>query len=199
MEQGIPRKFWFAAAAAFVVLALAGLLGGADFLLVSLAKVVDRGEGAVGGRLRRAGVLAYWDFDDVRPRDRVVRAGVVTGGTRLVAGRNGSARLFPPGEHGVIRTALPLRSLGPRFTFSCWLRFPEEIPNQQIFQYLAVRDGKLVLQMPRQEPLAWPIAAGGRFFHVAFTVDRAAGRAARRPTRARGAAPASAPGARSRG
>ncbi len=177
MEQGIRRKFGLAAAAALVVVALAGLLGAADFLLDSLAKVVDRGEGAVGARLRRAGVIAYWDFDDVRPRDRVSRAGVITGGTRLVAGRTGSARYFPPGEHGVIRTTLPLRSLGLRFTFSGWLRFPEDVPNQQVFQYLAVRDGKLILQMPRQEPLGWPIAAGGRFFHVAFTVDRAAGRA----------------------
>lgn len=177
MGPGIRRRFGFAAAVGLAVLVLAGLLGGAGFLLESLAKGVDRGERGIASRLRRAGVLAYWDFDAVRPRDGVSRDGIVTGGTRLVSGRNGSARSFPPGEHGVIRTALPLSSLGPRFTFSCWLRFPEEIPNQQIFQYLAVRDGKLILQLNRQQPLAWPIAVRGRFFHVAFTVDRDAGRA----------------------
>lgn len=177
MSQDIRRKIGFAAVAGLVVLVLAGLLVAGDFLLDSLAQGVNRREQAIGSRLRGVGVLAYWDFDDVRLRDRVSRDGLVTGGTRLVAGRNGSARFFPPGEHGVIRTTLPLRSLGPSFTFSCWLRFPEEIPNQQIFQYLTVRDGKLILQMPRQEALVWPIAAKGRFFHVAFTVDRDTGRA----------------------
>jgi len=177
MEQDIRRKFGFAAAVGLLVLVLAGLLGGAGFFLESLAQAVDRVERNIGDRLRRAGVLAYWDFDDARPRDRVSRDGIVTGGTRLVAGRNGAARFFPPGQHGVIRTTLPLASLGRRFTFSCWLRFPDEIPNQQIFQYLAVRDGKLILQLPRQTPLAWPIAIKGRFFHAAFTVDRDAERA----------------------
>jgi len=177
MEQGIRRKFGLAVAAALVVAALAGLLGGADFLLDSLARIVDLGERGIGSRLRLAGVIALWDFDEVRPRERVGRDGVVTGGTRLIGGHRGSARSFPPGRHGLIRTTFPLASLGARFTFSCWLRFPEEIPNQQLFQYLAVRDGNLLFQMPRLEPLAWPIAVKGRFFHVAFTVDRDAGRA----------------------
>jgi hypothetical protein len=178
MDPGVRRRIGFAAAGGLAVLVLAGLLGGSDLLLDVFAKVVDRGERGVAGRLRRAGVLAYFDFDDVRPRDQVGRTGVVNGGTRLVAGRNGSARAFPHGEHGVIRTALPLPDLGPRFTVACWLRFPEEVPNQQIFQYLAVRDGNLVLQLNRQETLAWPITIRGRFFHAAFTVDPDAGRAA---------------------
>ncbi len=178
MESGNRRKLGYAAAAAIVVLLLAGLSCGAGFLLDSLTKAVDLGERGIGGRLRRAGVLAHWDFDELRPRERVGREGVVTGGTRLIAGRNGSARAFPPGEHGVIRTAFPLPSLGSHFTFSCWLRFPERIVNQQIFQYLTVRDGSLVFQMPRQEPLAWAIAGRQGFFHVAFTVDQDEGRAA---------------------
>lgn len=177
MDQGVRRKVRFAAAAGLVALALAGLLGGADFLLDALARAVDLGERGVGGKLRRAGVLAHWDFDEVRPRDLVGRDRVVTGGTRLVGGHRGSARSFPPGEHGVIRTPLPLPSLGLRFTFSCWLRFPEQVPNQQIFQYLAVRDGKLLLQLPRQESLAWPLTVRSGFFHVALTVDEDAGRA----------------------
>ena len=161
MNQGVRRKIGFAAAAGLVVLVLAGLLGGADFLLDSLAKVVDLGERGVGGKLRRAGVLAYWDFDDVRPRERVGRTAVVTGGTRLVAGRNGSARSFLPKEHGLIRTAVPLSALGARFSFSCWLRFPEAIPDQQIFQYLAVKDGKLVLQLPARKFSPGPPRSGG--------------------------------------
>lgn len=176
MESGSRRKLGFAAAAVFVVLALAGLSSG-GILLDSLSRAVELGERGIGGRLRRAGLLAYWDFDGRRPTERVGRAGVVTGGTRLVAGRHGSARAFPPGDHGVIRTTFPLPSLGSRFTFSCWLRFPERVVNQQIFQYLAVRDGSLVFQMPRQEPLALPIAGRQGFFHVALTVDQEEGRA----------------------
>ncbi len=177
MNQGIRKKIALAAAAALAALVLAGLLAGSGRLLDSLARIVDLGERGVGGKLRRAGVVAYWDFDETRPRERVGRDGVVNGGTRLVAGHTGSARSFLPKEYGVVRTTFSLPSLGPRFTFSCWLRFPAEITNQQIFQYLAVRDGKLLFQMPRQEPLAWSIAVKERFFHVAFTVDRDAGRA----------------------
>jgi len=173
MNQDVRRRIGFAAAACLVVLALAGLLGSADHLLDSLANAVDLGERGVGHKMRQAGVLAYWDFDDARPRDRVGRAAVVTGGTRLVAGRDGSARSFLPKENGFIRTAVPLSALGESFTFSCWLRFPETIPDHQIFQYLAVKDGNIVLHLPDQEVLAGPAAVRGRFFHVAFTVDSA--------------------------
>ena len=159
------------------MLVMAGLLVSADLLLDSLSTAVDLGERGVGGKLRRAGVLAYWDFDDVRPRDLVGRSPVFTGGTRLVAGRDGSARSFPLEEQGFIRTGFSLLALGEGFSFSGWLRLPETIPDHQIFQYLAVNDGRIDLRLPDQEVLAGPAAVRGRFFHVAFTVDPAAKRA----------------------
>ena len=174
MKQGMRRKIGFAATAGLVLLVLAGLLGGADVLLDFLAKAVELGERGVGSKLRRAGVSAYWDFDDVRPREQIGRTPVVTGGTRLIGGRSGSARLFLPKEHGFVRTAVPLGALGESFSFSCWLRFPDTIPDDhQIFQYLAVKGGNIVLLLPDQEVLAGPAVVRGRFFHVAFTVDAA--------------------------
>ncbi|HEY5997668.1 MAG TPA: LamG domain-containing protein, partial [bacterium] len=165
-------------AAGLVLAAIVGLVARADALLDLLAGSVARADAAVGNRLSAAGVLAYWDFDEVRPRNRVSGRDVETGGTRIVRGRYGSARAFRPGRQSFVRTDVPLPALGPQFTFSCWVRFPEKVRNQQIFQYLAVAGGKLVLRLPGQKPLAWPIeAAPGRFRHVAFTVDEAAGTA----------------------
>lgn len=176
MRRVVRRKIGFAVAAGILALVPAVLLARADLLLEFLAQAVDLGERGVAAGLKRAGVLAYWDFDDVRPRDTVGRTPVVTGGTRLVGGRQGSARSFLPKEHGFLRTGVPLTTLGESFSFSCWLRFPETVPDHQIFQYLAVKDGKLVLRLPGQEVLAGPAAPRGRFFHVAFTVDAAARR-----------------------
>lgn len=176
MNRGVRKKIGCAAAVGVVVLVLAGLLTRADHLLDSLARAVDHGERGVAAGLKRAGVLAYWDFDDIRPREKIGRTPVVTGGTRLSGGRHGSARSFLPKEHGFIRTAVPLTTLGESFSFSCWLRFPETIADHQVFQYLAVKDGKLILRLPGQEVLAGPAAIRGRFFHVAFTIDAAARR-----------------------
>lgn len=171
-------KAGLAATVGLAVLSLALPVLRADDLLRTLPRGVEGTEKLIGRQLRGAGVLAYWDFDDARPRERVGRAGSLNDGTRLVAGRRGSARLFLPREHGLIRTAFHLPALGENFSFSCWLRFPESLSDQQVFQYLAIRDGKLVLLLPGQQPLTVPAAVeSGRFFHVAFTVDAAAARA----------------------
>ncbi|HWR97330.1 MAG TPA: LamG-like jellyroll fold domain-containing protein, partial [Candidatus Methanoperedens sp.] len=167
-----------ALATGFVLLAFVAWSANADRLLERLPRAVERAEHGVGARLRAAGIVAYWDFDGTRPRDRISGEGVLTGGTRIVAGREGSARRFVPKEEAFIRTTLPLTALGERFTFSCWLKFPEEVPNQQVFQYLIVKDGKLVLRLPGQKTCEWPLEIRGRFFHAAFTVDQGAGRAA---------------------
>lgn len=170
-------KAGLAAAVGLAAAGLALLVFGADGLLPGLPRLVEGAERLVGKQLRGAGVLAYWDFDGTRPRERVGRTGALNDGTRLVAGRSGSGRLFLPREHGLIRTALFLPALGESFSFSCWLRFREDIPDQQIFQYLAVRDRKLVLLLPGQQSLPFDVVAeSGRFFHAAFTVDAAAGR-----------------------
>lgn len=178
MGPNSRKRAAFAAAAGLSLLALGGLLGGAESLLGLLTKAEARYQLRVGSRLRAAGVLAAWDFDDVRPRELVSGGAVVTGGTRLVAGHAGSARSFPAGEHGVIRTTFPLPALGGRYSVSAWLRFGQEAPNQQIFPYLSVQEGKLVLKLSGPETLAWPIPVRGRFFHVAIAVDGTAGRAA---------------------
>ena len=96
-------------------------------------------------------MLSYWDFDAVRPLELVGRTSSVNAGTRLVSGHAGSARSFLAEEHGLFRTAVPLAALGQNFTFSCWLRLPPGVPDQQIFQYLAVRDGRLLLRLPDQD------------------------------------------------
>jgi hypothetical protein len=176
MSPDLRRKIGCALPAGLALSAIAALWVCGDLILDLLPRGVARYEQRIGRQLRGAKVLAYWSLDEVRPREQVGGGSVVTGGTRLVSGRQGRARDFVPGEHGFLRTAFPLSSLGGSFSVSCWLRLPEETPNQQIFQYLAVRDRKLVLQLPGQKPLSWPIAIRGRFFHVAFTVAPAAGR-----------------------
>jgi hypothetical protein len=178
MGPNLLKRHAAAAIAGLALLGFAGLLAGAEPLLGLLSRAERHYRRVVGDRLRAAGVVAYWDFDDVRPQEAVGAGAVVTGGTRLVSGHAGSARSFPPGEHGIIHTSFPLPSLGARYALSAWLRFGEEVPNQQVFQYLTVQDGKLVLKLAGPETLAWPIAIRGRFFHVAVTVDGTTGRAA---------------------
>jgi hypothetical protein len=171
MSRTLRWRAGLVAIAVLLAAALVALLGRADRVLDALEARVGRAQARVGARLRGAGVLAYWDFDAVRPLEAIGGTDSLDGGTRRVAGRAGHARAFLAGEHGLFRTALPLDALGERFTFSCWLRLPEKASDQQVFQYLAVRDGRIILRLPGQNELAGPAAPGGRFVHVAFTVD----------------------------
>lgn len=171
MKRALPIRAGIVAASTLLVLTVAALLARSDRVLDALAGRIERAEARVSQRLRAAGVLAYWDFDAVRPLEFLGRTEVLNGGTRRVGGHAGSARAFVPEEHGLIRTAVPLSAFGDRFTFSCWLQFPQRVPDHQVFRYLVVRDGRIVLRLPGQDEVVGPPVSGGRFVHVAFTVD----------------------------
>ena len=177
MNRALRLRIAAGVAAVLLASVAAALLVGSDLILDALSRGAERAARRVGSRLQAAGVLAYWDFDAVWPLELVGRTPSVNGGTRLVPGRDGSARSFLPREHGVFRTAIPLDALGKSFTLSCWLRLPQPPPDQHIFQYLAVGEGRLLMRLPGQEEISAPIPVFGRFFPVAITVDVDGGRA----------------------
>jgi hypothetical protein len=129
----------------------------------------------IGNALRVAGVEAYWSMDELVLSEQVHNALITTDGTRRVPGVKGYAREFISEANGYIRTDLPYNIARPPFTFSCWLKFTDNIPDQSICKYLVTKNGILTTAFSHQaSPLGWPIDIHNRFFHVALTLDGSA-------------------------
>ena len=113
-------------------------------------RVVELGERGVGGTVaagRRPRLLGF-------RRRAAARPGRPGDGASPGGPGSSPAATGRPGPSSLKSTAssappFSLAALGESFSFSCWLRFPETIPDQQVFQYLAVKDGNIVLQSPR--------------------------------------------------
>lgn len=130
----------------------------------------------LGLLLQKAGMEAYWSMDEPVLREQVHHGVPISDGTSRIRGVCGHAREFLPGAGGYILTDLPWNVVGPTFTISCWLEFPNDIPDQNILQYLVIQDGKLTTAFPGQKhALEWPIHIHDQFIHVAVTVDGANG------------------------
>lgn len=144
-------------------------------------------EQGIARRYRRDGMVARWALDDLAAADAVGGARSVTFGTRLTAGRFGSARAFPGRNDSYISTPVRWQALGERYTISAWLKLNPASRDQAIVfteaagtSGLMLSAGRMVLAVPhRARRLAsYPFEGYGRFVNVTGVVDAQAGHAA---------------------
>ena len=167
-----------------VALAIAAVIGlsRSEYLMVAVhSDGIAHYERKLTRELRKRGVVAYWDFDDIRVNEWGKNGLEITDGTRVVAGKYGKARRFVPDENGYVESATLLNVLGSEHTVSCWIKLSAGPDEQCIFQYLYVENDRLVYRIHsrRGKPeLSCPLPPAGEFFHFAVAVGEAEGKAA---------------------